>query len=299
MTWRTIVISRRSKLDLRLNYLVIRGEAIKKVHLSEISNLIIESTEVSLTAALLAELIKQKVKVIFCDEKRNPCSELLPYYGCHDTSSKVREQIKWKDEVKHLIWTEIVRSKINNQMDVLIKYNLPERVMLSNYLKNVEFNDATNREAHAAKVYFNALFGQDFSRADDNLINSALNYGYGIILSITNREIVNNGYITQLGIFHDNVFNQFNLGSDLMEPFRPFIDDRVYSMWKKGKLNKFEHDEKMEILSVINTEVLQELKKQILNNAIRNYCKSIFEAIREKDISIIKNSSMIESEDEL
>lgn len=108
------------------------------------------------------------------------------------------------------------------------------------YVEEIEYGDATNREGHAAKVYFNALFGMDFTRTEENSINAALNYGYGILLSTFNREIILNGYITQLGLFHNNMFNQFNLGSDLMEPFRPIVDQRVRDMMPQ----KFETEEK-------------------------------------------------------
>lgn len=121
----------------------------------------------------------------------------LPYYGSHDTSAKVREQIKWNQEKKSLIWTEIVAEKIRKQADLLRVFHKKEADQLDTYITELQFGDATNREGHAAKVYFNALFGLDFSRTDENSINAALNYGYGIILSMFNREIVSNGYITQ------------------------------------------------------------------------------------------------------
>ena len=94
----------------------------------------------------------------------------------------------------------------------------------------MEFGDATNREGHAAKVYFNALFGMDFTRTAENSINAALNYGYSLLLSTCTREIAINGYITQLGLFHDNMFNPFNLAFDLMEPFRPLVDNLIKQM---------------------------------------------------------------------
>ena len=100
MTWRTVVISSNSKLDLKLNHLVIRTDVIRKVHLSEISVLIIESTAVSITAMLLCELNRRKIKVIFCDESHNPYGELIPYHGSHDSSDKLRQQIQWQDNVK-------------------------------------------------------------------------------------------------------------------------------------------------------------------------------------------------------
>ena len=164
MSWRTIVVANSAKMDYQLGYLVVRTDKVIKIHLTEISLVIIESTAVSITAALLSELMKKKIKVVFCDEKRNPSSELIPYYGSHDTSAKVREQIKWNQEKKSLIWTEIVAEKIRKQADLLRVFHKKEADQLDTYITELQFGDATNREGHAAKVYFNALFGLDFSR---------------------------------------------------------------------------------------------------------------------------------------
>ena len=284
MSWRVVVISNSAKLDYKLDYLVVRQEDITKIHLSEISVLLIETTTVSLTVALLSELTKRKIKVIFCDEKRNPSSELMPYYGSHDTSLKVRRQMEWSKNIKNLVWTEIVSEKIRNQKEFLKLLNKEEYRLLDEYLAQVETGDATNREGHAAKVYFNALFGMSFTRTADIPLNAALNYGYGIILSAFNREIVANGYITQIGLFHDNMFNQFNLGSDIMEPFRVLIDKQVYVLMP----DKFEHEEKMFILDVLNKEVKIDGKLNYVNNAIKIYCKSVFDAINEGDVSLIR-----------
>lgn len=284
MSWRTVVVSSSAKLDYQLGYLVVRKDVTVKVHISEISILIIESTAVSLTAALLNELMKKKIKVIFCDEKRNPSSELIPYYGSHDTSAKIREQIKWSEQEKTVIWTEIVTEKIRKQADTLDQYGKSEAKLLRKYIEEIEYGDATNREGHAAKVYFNALFGMDFSRTEENSINAALNYGYGILLSAFNREIVMNGYITQIGLFHNNMFNQFNLGSDLMEPFRSIVDRQVKNMIPQ----KFESEEKRRILEILQNEVLIAGRKEYVSNAIKIYCKSIFDALSSNDISLIK-----------
>lgn len=163
MSWRVVVISSRAKLDLKLNYLVIRGEETHKVYLNEISLLLIESTAVSLTAALLAELVKRKIKVVFCDEKRNPVSELLPYYGSHDTSAKIKSQMAWDTGAKEAVWTEIVGEKIRQQSLLLAEQGRDEQHLLLGYLKELSLNDPSNREGHAAKVYFSALFGAGFS----------------------------------------------------------------------------------------------------------------------------------------
>ena len=285
MSWRTVVISNSAKLDYKMGYMIVRQGEITKIHMSEIALLLIESTAVSITASLLAELTKQKVKVIFCDEKRNPSSELVPYYGSHDTSSKVRTQVAWEKETKLMIWTEIVSEKIRNQRKMLkIAGREEEALLLQSYLEEIAPGDATNREGHAAKVYFKGLFGKDFSRTSDVPFNAALNYGYGILLSAVNREIVSNGYITQLGIFHDNMFNQFNLGSDLMEPFRIFVDRKVFEM----KPEKLEHEEKIELVNLMNLEVMIDGKNNYLSNVIKIYCRSVFDALNDKDISLLK-----------
>ncbi len=278
------MISESAKLDYRMGYLVVRKEETIRIHLSEVSMLIIESTAVSLTAALLCELNKRKIKVIFCDEKRNPHSELVPYYGSHDTSAKIRNQIQWSDEVKAAVWTEIVAEKIRKQAEHLNFREKSESDILFGYLSELEFGDTTNREGHAAKVYFNALFGKGFTRSEENSINAALNYGYGIILSVFTREIVSNGYLTQLGLFHDNMFNQFNLASDLMEPFRPLVDRTVYEMMPE----KFEHEEKMELLKILQSSVTIAGRKEYASNAMKIYSKSVFDSLNEGDQSLIR-----------
>ena len=121
----------------------------------------------------------------------------------------------------------------------------------------------------------------DFSRSQDCPVNAALNYGYSLMLSAVNREIVMNGYITQLGLFHDNMFNQFNLGSDLMEPFRVLVDRTVCNM----TLIEFEHEEKMKLATLLNEEVMMDGKHFIILNAIRQYVKSVFDALNESDIA--------------
>lgn len=284
MSWRTVVISKSAKLDYQLGYMVVRQDEITKVHLSELSTLIIESTAVSVTCALLSELTKKKIDVIFCDEKRNPSSQLVSFYGSHDTSAKVRTQIAWPQDIKQAVWTEIVSEKIRKQAQHLEACAMPEADMLYGYLKEIQFADETNREGFAAKVYFNALFGMDFTRTQDTSLNAALNYGYSLILSLFTREICANGYITQLGLFHDNMFNHFNLASDLMEPFRVIVDATV----KKMMPEKFDHDEKLQLLEILRTEVLIGGRREFVGNAIKIYCKSVFDALNEKDVAMIK-----------
>lgn len=281
MGFRTVIVSSHSKLEYALNYLVYKTvDEVKRIHIHEIHTLIIESTTVSITSALLAELIKQKVKVIFCDEKRNPSSELIPYYGDSISYQRINEQIKWKENIKHLVWQKIVQEKIKQQAFVLSKKMPDEAIILSNYAKEVELDDVTNREGHAAKFYFNRLYGENFSRGSSDKINTFLNYGYTLLLSQFNRYIVSKGYLTQLGIHHKNPFNPFNLSCDLMEPFRPFIDLKVIDLSEDNFKNK--------LISFLNHPVYIHGKKQTLIHAIQIYCSSIFLALNTGKIECIQ-----------
>lgn len=285
MSWRTVVITRQAKLEEKLNYLYVRdAESTTKIHLSEISVLMIESTAVSLTASLLCELSKRKIKVIFCDEKRSPQSELVSYNDGCDTSLKLKKQIAWTEDFKKAVWTEIVREKILMQANLLYEMKKEECDMLYRYIDEICLGDSTNREGHAAKVYFNSLFGKDFTRQNDSPTNAALNYGYSLILSCFNREIVALGYTTKLGLFHDNMFNCFNLSSDLMEPFRPLVDREVCTMFGDA----FGKEEKAQLLGVLNQNVQFCGKSQTVANAIRLYCKCVTDALCENDLGKLR-----------
>ena len=285
MTWRTVVIRERAKLDYSLNFMTVRQEAgVKKISLGEIYMVIVENTAVSFTAVLLNELVKNKIKVVFCDEKRNPSSELIQYYGSHDTSLKYKNQLEWSKESKEQIWTRIVYEKIFNQMQFLKKLNKEEYRLLEQYLSELEWNDSTNREGFAAKVYFNALYGMDFSRNKECFVNAALDYGYSIILSAFNREIVATGYFTQLGLCHRNPFNKFNLSSDFMEPFRILVDEEVYNL--EG--TEFTKDHKNKLINILNKTIMIDDKNQTVANSIKIYCRSLFSALAENDLEYVK-----------
>ena len=277
------MISSNSKLDLKLGYMVVRDAEIRKVHLSEISVLIIESTAVSLTAMLLCELNRRKIKVIFCDECHNPYGELISLHGSHDSSSKIRSQIGWDADSKSRAWMEIVRMKINMQADLVSNFDYDRALMIRSFADELLPGDSTNREGHAVKVYFNSLFGLQFSRKSGNPINSLLNYGYSVLLSAVNREIAGLGYVTELGLFHNNVDNPFNLGSDIMEPLRPIVDSVVLNL--PPELNP---DTKHALAGILNKTVFIDGKVQYLNNALRIYVKSVTDAVEAGDPSSIK-----------
>ena len=281
MSWRIVSVSSLAKLDYKMDYLVVRTQdSVRRVHLSEISVLLIESTAVSLTAYLLCELAKWKIDVVFCDEKRFPYGMLLPLQGSHDTSLHYKTQAAWTKEIKNLVWAEIIRAKIRGQLSVLPKEREAERKLIFSYLPQVQPGDATNREGHAAKVYFNALFGMAFTRTQECPVNAALNYGYSILLSAVAREIAACGYCSQIGVFHDNRFNAFNLACDLMEPFRPLVDRAVRDM----ELPEFGQEQKRELVQVLNEQIQMEGRSQYTVNAIRIFVRSTLSALDNEDL---------------
>lgn len=285
MSWRVVVISSRCKLDLSMNYMVVRGDGNKRVSLNEIAVLIIENNAVSMTGCLLSALVEKKIRIILCDSKRNPQAEVTPYYGCHNDALKIKMQMKWDVEMKECVWTMIVSKKIENQAMLLERMGFAENRLLRQYVEQIEPGDVTNREGHAAKVYFNALFGKKFSRDDEeNVINAALNYGYSLILSAVNREVSANGYLTQLGLWHDNQFNHFNLSCDIMEPLRIIVDDFVVN----HTYTEFSTEEKHDMVTLLNKTVRINNTEQILLNAIKIYVKSIFDALTEQSIALIR-----------
>ena len=281
MGLKTLVISKHSKLELSLSSVVIRSvDGEKMISIDDLNLVIIESTSVAITAALLSELVAKKVKIIFCDEKHNPQFECMPYYATQDTSLKVKKQIYWTEEAKKNVWKRIVEMKIQNQASVLCKAGADESYkMLLDYCDNVLPGDITNREGHAAKVYFNTLFGVSFSRKQDIPLNAKLNFGYALLLSMVGREIASLGYITQIGIHHDNQDNQFNLACDFMEPFRPVIDSIVINNFMD---NNFDTDVKHALIDkIVKTKIIMDNKVFSLGYGVGLFVQSVIEAVEQ------------------
>ena len=274
MSFRTVVITKQSKISYKNRFLVVKQENDEKyIHLSEIDTIIIDSISVSISSYLLKEISDNKINIIFCDEKHNPFGELKSYYLAHNSSKKIIMQSKWSQKKKDELWQLIVKNKITNQALLLNKIKSKNYNLILSYISDVVIGDKSNREGHAAKIYFNSLFTKKFVRNENDDINSALNYGYAILLSNFNKEIVSNGYLTQLGIHHKNEFNPFNLSCDFMEPFRIIIDNFVWS----NKDREFNIDYKIDIINIFNTKFKYNSKQYILKDIIKLYTKNIFD----------------------
>lgn len=135
MSWRTVIIEGRCKLDYRMGYMVVRAAEVKRVFLEEIAVLVIENPAVSLTGCLLEALVSRKIRVIFCDSRRNPVSELVPHHGCHDCSARIKAQIQWDAEIKGLVWQRIVQEKIRKQASLLKALNKARESRIGNRIR--------------------------------------------------------------------------------------------------------------------------------------------------------------------
>lgn len=278
MSFRTVVITRQSKINYKNRFLVVKHDSDETyIHLSEIDTIIVDSISVSISAYLLKELSDNKINIIFCDEKHNPYGELSSFYSRHNSSKKIKEQFEWKKTIKDELWTKIVENKIINQANLLKKIHSKKYELIISYVAEITPGDKTNREGHSAKVYFNELFGKKFSRNDDSNINAALNYGYAVLLSTINKEIINNGFLTQMGIHHKNEYNEFNLTCDLMEPFRVLIDHFVYF----NQNREFDKDYKLDIVNIFNKNYMYNGKKYLLKDIIKMYVKNTLDAMED------------------
>jgi len=280
MGWRTVIVNTHSKLSYKNNHLIFKDASrTELIHLSEVDILLLETTDIVLSTMLIKRLVDENILVIFCDDKRLPTAYLMPYYGRHDSSLQLSRQIAWNEDVKAEIWTTIIAQKILNQAFYLGSCGFLEKSQsVIDLYHGLDLFDPSNREGHAARIYFNTLFGNDFSREQDSDVNAALDYGYTLILSMFAREIVLSGCMTQFGLKHANQFNQFNLASDIMEPFRPIIDRIVYEN-RNSSFVKI----KRELFTIFSDTFHYNDKDMYLSNIVSDYTKKVIQALNQPE----------------
>lgn len=276
MGWRTVIVNTHSKLTYKSNHLIFKDASrTEMIHLSEIDVLLLETTDIVLSTMLIKRLVDENILVIFCDDKRLPMALLTPYYGRHDSSLQLSKQISWDEAIKADVWTTIIAQKIINQSLFLGASGFYEKSQsIMDLYHGLENYDPSNREGHAARIYFNTLFGHDFSREQDNNINAGLDYGYTLLLSMFARELVVTGCMTQFGLKHSNQFNQFNFASDIMEPFRPLIDQIVYENRSASFVQIKRH-----LFSIFSNTYHYNGKEMYLTNIVSDYTKKVVKSL--------------------
>ena len=241
MLKRTLLFSSPVYLSLKNEQLVVcykdTPDDKRTIPIEDIGYVIIDNPMVSMTIPLINTLSDYNVALIFCDDKGMPHS-MLQNLDTHTLQCEIlNTQIGIGEVLKKNLWKQTIEAKIKNQSKLLTKLG-KEGHVLKPYYCNVKSGDSDNREGLAARIYWNHLFGDDFVR-DRSLpgINALLNYGYTILRSATARALMGSGLLPSIGIFHHNRSNAFPLADDIMEPYRPYVDEIVYELYQKGEID--------------------------------------------------------------
>lgn len=269
MGWKTIIVGSECVVSVSLNRMKISvGEEYQTIPLADVDTVIFSHNKLVITIPLIAELISNNINIIICDKKNDPIGTFNAFNGHSLAFKQLNKQINWKLTRKKKLWKYIVEEKIQSEIDA-IRHLIKESSsieLLTSYKNSVCTDDQTNREGVAARVYFQTLFGKDFSRDVDDAINHALNYGYKILASYISKCIVARGLLTQLGIHHIGEGNPFNLTYDFIEPFRVIID-----IWVKSHIKEiFTTADKMDIIDLLNIKVNINKKWIRLNDGIED-----------------------------
>lgn len=239
MLKRSVVFSHPASLSLRYNQLVITMKDLpderRTIPIEDIGFLMVDNPMVSISVPLLNALTENNVSVVFCNQKGMPTSMLFNLDNNNTQGETLRNQLSASPSFNKRLWKQIIECKIKNQAQLLEKLG-KEGKCLFPYYNNVKSGDSTNREGAAAKLYWTQLFGKDFIRdRTQSGTNALLNYGYTILRAAVTRAMISAGLFPALGIFHHNRSNAFPLADDIMEPYRPFVDEIVYHLTQNGQ----------------------------------------------------------------
>lgn len=289
MAFRVVLIESDVSLRVKLNNLIItkKGEDIW-IPLDDISMIVLDNLASELSARLLCQLSEQGIGLMLCNQERLPTG----YYSSYDNHSRSSKVIGYQIEKEKgfydQLWRKIVEAKIRNQAKAYLKVKRDKEgtEQIAAFSREVTDGDKNNREAHAAKVYFNLLMGTSFSRGnDDILLNSGLDYGYAVLRGYIARACVGYGLNTQIGIHHKSEYNRFNLVDDLMEPIRPLVDIVAFTIIKEAEY--FMPDHRRKLVDILNMKIIYRNKRMYVCNMIENYVEQFASLIMERCDEIV------------
>lgn len=271
----TSLKKKRGLLEVRL------AENVVEIPFADIQGCIIISPDIHLSSAVLVEFLSHGICIQVTDDKYNPQGVLAPFVGHHLQNVRLSAQIALSESSKGRFWQKVITKKIQHQMLHLEKLEKNVTV-LKKFSMEVKAKDEGNLEAQAARIYWRELFGDDFRR-DPQMsgVNSFLNYGYAVLRSAVARSTVACGLNPSLGIFHKNMENPFCLVDDLMEPFRPYVDEIVYRYRDEVDLNT---EIKKALVSVLEMPTIYMNQKKVLRSTIHDYCGSFTKAVLDKKV---------------
>lgn len=228
---------------------------MRTIPVEDIGFILLENQQISITLPLLNALADNNAAVIVCTDKMMPNAMLLNLDSNSVQGERYRDQINASEPLKKNLWKQTVEAKIRNQAALLDKLD-KDGSQLKPYWQNVKSGDTDNREGIAAKIYWDALFGDDFMRYSSGVSpNEMLNYGYTVLRAAVTRSLMGSGLFPAFGIYHRNRYNAFPLADDIMEPYRPYVDEIVFDLYANGEqeLNK---DVKAELLKLLYVDTV-------------------------------------------
>lgn len=236
--------------------------------IEDIGFVIIENPMVSITIPLLNELADNNVSVVFCDKKQMPKTMLMTLEGNTTQQESYKYQLEASAPTKKNVWKQLVESKIRNQSLLLNKIGKNGDV-LKQYYMNVKSGDTDNREGAAAREYWSRIFDAGFKRErEGHPPNNLLNYGYTILRAAVSRALIGSGLYPAFGVFHRNRYNAFPLADDVMEPYRPFVDEIVYYLYCEEGAMELDNQSKSKLLRLLFSDVKMGKVTRPLENAL-------------------------------
>ena len=284
--FRTLIIEEGERVSVRHNVLQIEkmGRTVP-VPIDDIFCIVLDNLRAVITTAAINALCTAGAHIVICNERHLPSAVIYPEMVHYAPYAVVKKQMEMTEGFKNALWDQIVKTKITNQASVL-KFCTGDMDTVKRLLEladEVEEGDRGNREGICAKLYFRNLFGFSFIRMEDDGVNHALNYGYTILRSSMIKILYTFGYYSALGIHHIGVYNAFNLGDDLMEPFRPMVD-----MWTdihhEELLDELTLQQRKELVNLLNIEIPYEKGRMKVRNAMARYVRSFTTAIEKEDL---------------
>ena len=258
MAFRTLTIDSAAEIHVRSGQLTVqRLDDEKPLHidLDDLACIVLANLDITLSTGAINMIGQHGITVLGVGRNYMPTSILLPFARNSRYSQIVDRQLGMTVPLKKQLWTRIIKQKIANQAEVLAISERPGYDQLIELARSVRSGDPDNREAIAARFYFPRL-KSGYMRDEVSPTSSILNYGYAVVRSTLARSVVSHGFITSIGLHHDNGRNEFNLVDDLIEPFRPIIDLQMLSI----------------DLSDEDPERLSRASRRAMTSVLRNAC---------------------------
>ena len=239
---------------------VIKTESVRTIPVEDIGVVVLDNKQITLTQGLMEALLANNTAVVSCDARSMPTGLLLPLSGNTIQQERFTDQINSSQPLRKQLWQQTIKAKIENQAAVLRKHTPVESKCMNVWASDVKSGDSDNLEGRAAAYYWKNLFVpyiDKFVRGREAAPpNNLLNYGYAILRALIARALVSSGLLPTLGIHHHNRYNAYCLADDIMEPYRPYVDELVLSIVKSGQdYEELTKDLKAQLLSIPTIDV--------------------------------------------